>query len=114
MHDMMIGTSSRWNIRDDNGSMLDPAQVEEIAQQVMEALLDVESESGGRVHSASVDATLVEGRISIEFCVNAPSIDAASIVATRTLQDILQQRLGHNLRHDSVQETSLSYELVPA
>jgi hypothetical protein len=111
---MMVGTSSQWIIRGHDGSLLEPAQVEEIAGQVMDALLDIESESDGRIHSATVGATLVEGRISIEFCVNAQSIDDAQKVVTKTLRDILQRRLGHNLRDDSVQETSLSYELVPA
>jgi pyruvoyl-dependent arginine decarboxylase (PvlArgDC) len=80
----------------------------------MEALLDIESKSQGRIHSAAVSATLAEGRISIEFCVNAPTIDEAQKIVTKTLRTIIQRRLGHELRDDSIQEKSRDYELVPA
>jgi hypothetical protein len=114
MIEMMVGTSSGWTIRGDDGSLLAPVEVEEISKQVMEALLDIESKSHGRIHSAAVSATLAEGHISIEFCVNAQTIDEGQKIVVKTLRDILERRLGHNLRDDSVQETSLSYELVPA
>jgi hypothetical protein len=114
MIEMMVGTSSGWTFHGDDGSLLEPAEVEEISRQVMEALLDIESKSHGKIHSAAVSATLAEGRINIEFCVNAQTIDEGQKVVTKTLRDILQRRLGHNLQDDFVQETSRDYELVPA
>lgn len=78
----------------------------------MEASLEKESRSRGRIHSAAVSATLAEGRISIEFCDNAATIDEAQTVVARTLRSIIQGRLGHRIVDDDAQETSRDLELV--
>jgi hypothetical protein len=101
----MVGASSEWVIHGDDGSLIPPAQLEELSKQIMEALLERESRSRGRIHSAAVSATLAEGRISIEFCVNAATIDEAEKVVAKTLRSILQ---GHGL----VDETSRDLERV--
>jgi hypothetical protein len=108
----MIGASSEWVIHRDDGSLVPPAELEEFSRQVMEALLEKESRSRGRIHSAAVGATLAEGRISIEFSVNAATIDEAERIVARTLRSIIQDRLGHRLVDDSAQETSRDLELV--
>jgi hypothetical protein len=63
----------------------------------MEALLELESRPRARIHSSAVSATLTEGRLSVEFCVNASTIDEAEKVVARTLRSVIQDRLGHEL-----------------
>ena len=106
----MVGASSAWVLHED-GLPLGPAEVEEISRQAMDALLDVESETGGQIHSASVSAILAEARISIEFCVNAATIDEAQVIVAQTLRSVLQDRLGHRLL-GADQETSRDLALV--
>jgi hypothetical protein len=105
----LVGASSEWVLHAEDGSLIPPAQLEELSKQIMEALLEKESRSRGRIHSAAVSATLAEGRLSIEFCVNAATIDEAEKVVARTLRSILQ---GHGLIEDNTQETSRDLELV--
>jgi hypothetical protein len=108
----MVGASSDWILHGDDGSLIPPTELEELTKQVMEALLERESRSRGGIHSATVSATLAEGRISIEFCVNAATIDEAQTVVAKTLRSIIQDRLGHRIIDNDAQEISRDLELV--
>jgi hypothetical protein len=94
------------------GSLIPPAELDELSKQVMEALLEQESRPRARIHSPAVSATLAEGRMSIEFGVAAANIDEAQRVFRKTIRSILQDRLGHRLVDDDAQETSRELELV--
>ena len=94
------------------GSLIPPAELEELSKQVMEALLEQESRPRARIHSPAVSATLAEGRMSIEFCINAVTFDEAQRVFAKTLRSIIEDRLGHRLVDDDAQETSRELELV--
>jgi hypothetical protein len=107
----MVGANSKWVIRRDDGSLIPPEELEEFSKQVMEALLEKESRTGGRIHSAAVAATLDEGRMSVEFCVNAATIDEGERIVAKTLRWIVH-RLGHRFVDKGAQETSRDLELV--
>jgi hypothetical protein len=108
----MIGASSELVIHGEDGSLIPPAELEEFSKQVMEALLEQESRPRARIHSPAVSATLAEGRMSIEFCINAVTFDEAQRVFAKTLRSIIEDRLGHRLVDDDAQETSRELELV--
>jgi hypothetical protein len=92
------------------GGPVDPDRVERIAHMLMEAMLDVESESLGQVHSTAVSVsgtgnvllesgvTCVGNVLEVEFAVDATSVDEASEIAQGVLRELVHKRLAQHLR----------------
>jgi hypothetical protein len=92
------------------GGPVDPGRVERIAHMLMEAMLDVESESLGQVHSTAVSVsgtgnvllesgvTCVGNVLEVEFAVDATSVDEASEIAQGVLRELVHKRLAQHLR----------------
>jgi hypothetical protein len=92
-----------------DGGPVDPARVERIAHDVMEAMLDIESESHGTVHSTAVSvsgtshALLKSGvtgagsLLEVEFAVNAGTLEEASDIAQSVLKELLHVRMAQHM-----------------
>jgi hypothetical protein len=89
-----------------DGALVTPAQVEQVANEVMEELLQIEAESLGEVHSSAVSVSGTTGNVllesgvtsvgpmlEIEFALNANSFEEASDIAQAALKK-LHARLG--------------------
>lgn len=114
MNVTMIGAQSHWTLCDEDGQRVAADKVEEVVHDMMIALLEIETDSNGIVHSAAVSASLSTSEVTIEFSVTAGSIDDASQVIKDTLNEAIQGRLGHGFTKSHSRETSRDLELVDA
>ncbi len=86
----MIPVESDFTLRNArDGKLATPEAVERVCDQLMVALLDIEAVTNGHVHSAAVSAVADHSQIQIEFSVDVPTVEEASLVARTTVQSAI-------------------------